>query len=58
MSEEEEAQETTEEVPALEVKIVNKDSKEKSIYDDSDDEEYDSLAITEEELKDFDSSSG
>jgi len=58
LSEEEEAQETTEEVPALEVKIVNKDSKEKSIYDDSDDEEYDSLAITEEELKDFDSSSG
>ncbi len=42
-----------EEVGPLEVKITNKDKKEVSDYDDKDDEEYDSLAITEEELKEF-----
>ncbi len=37
----------------VEVIIKNKDKKEGSIYDSKDDEEYDDLAITEEEVKEF-----
>ncbi len=38
-------------VEPLEVKIINK--KEVSQYDDADDEEYDDLSISKEEIKEF-----
>jgi len=37
----------------LEVKIVNKDKKEVSDYDSKDNEEYDDLGITSEQIKEF-----
>ncbi len=42
-----------EKVEPLEVKVVNKEEKKVSQYDSKDDEEYDELGITKEEIKDF-----
>ncbi len=45
------------EVPPLEVKVVNEKKEKSSIYDDSDDEEYDELGISDKEIEEHDSTS-
>ncbi len=42
-----------ESVEPLEVKIVNETKEKSTVYDDKDDEENDSIPITEEQIKEF-----
>ncbi len=41
----------------IEVIVKNKEEKKVSIYDDSDDEEYDDLGISDKEIEEHDSTS-
>ncbi len=40
-------------VPPLEVKVVNTEKKVSSVYDDTEDLEYENLYPTEEQIKEF-----
>ncbi len=46
-------EEVKEEIVPLEVKVINPEVKVKNWYDSTDDDEYDYLGVTEEDVKEF-----
>ncbi len=58
MSSEDIAEVIEDEIKPLDVNIINKEKKETTPYDDSDDPEYDDLSITPEEIEQHDNPEG